>query len=169
MKLISLPNTDIRFSEIGLGTSHFGTHTDRDTSYRILDRWAEAGGNVIDTAHIYGAVRPEDKSASEETIGSWLVSRGMRDRIVLCTKGAHPAIRPLTQRHGPPRLKPAEWLQDLERSLESLRTDTIDLYFLHRDDPSVPVPEIMDALEECVRSGRISFQEGHRGRKEEAC
>ncbi len=157
MQTVSFPKTDLSISEIGLGTGHFGTRTDRDAAFRIMDRWVEAGGTLIDTAHIYGAKNAGEISKSEAVIGEWLQASGMRDRIVLCTKGAHPDPNPITQRHGKPRLKPALWKRDLEMSLDALQTDTVDLYFLHRDDPHIPVGELIEALEECVRAGKIRY------------
>ncbi len=157
MQTISFPKADLQISEIGLGTSHFGTHTDRDTAFRILDRWAEAGGTLIDTAHIYGASNAAEVSKSEAVIGEWLNATGMRNKIVLCTKGAHPNPNPITQRHGKPRLAPELWRRDLDMSLDALQTDTVDLYFLHRDDPQIPIGELIDALEDCVREKKIRY------------
>ncbi|MBQ9644636.1 MAG: aldo/keto reductase, partial [Lachnospiraceae bacterium] len=110
MEQIKIPGTDLTVTTVGLGSSHFGTETDSETSFRILDAWVENGGNLIDTAHVYGASRPEEESPSEKTIGDWMRTSGKRDQIVLCTKGGHPVIDPATRTFGTPRVN-AETLQ----------------------------------------------------------
>lgn len=148
MKRIKISNTNLEVSQIGLGTSQFGTSTDKQTSFAILDKWYASGGNLIDTAHIYGASNNAENSPSEEVIGEWLAKQGIRSEIVLCTKGGHPNIKPQNKESTTSRLLPEELESDLEHSLDSLKTSYIDIYFLHRDDPNIPVPVILDWLEE---------------------
>jgi 1-deoxyxylulose-5-phosphate synthase len=128
-------------SRLALGTLGFSPAT-RDRDYALLDAWIEAGGNVIDTAHVY-----EDGDA-ERLLGRWFRDRpGVRERVVLVTKGAHP-------RGDHVRVTPADIATDLRDSLERLG-GPIDLYLLHRDDPAVGVDELIDALDAHRRAGEI--------------
>lgn len=78
-------------SAIALGTVPFGTSVDEDTTVAILDRFAEAGGTLIDTANNYAFWAPDGTGEAEDVIGRWLASRGARDRVVISTKvGARP-------------------------------------------------------------------------------
>lgn len=130
--------TDAR---LALGTLGFSLRT-RDRDYALFDAWLEAGGTVIDTAHVY-----EDGDA-ERVLGRWLADRpGARERIVLVTKGAHPD----GERR---RVTPADIAADLRDSMERLG-GPVDLYLLHRDDPDVEVGEIVDALDAHRRAGEI--------------
>ena len=100
----------------------------------VARRVSQAGGNCIDTALIYQG------GESELVIGEWMRARGVEDEVVVLTKGAHPL------RDGLPRVTTRRDQDDLEISLERLKVETIDLYLLHRDDPDVPVDEIVDCL-----------------------
>lgn len=137
-------------SVICLGTGSFGTSTPRDRAFELLDQFAELGGNFLDSAHIYAAWVPGGQGASERTIGEWMASRGVRDRIIVGTKGAHPEWGSTAPRLGGEHIR-----QDLTESLERLQTDFVDLYWLHRDDAARPVDEIIDALEAEADAGRI--------------
>ena len=149
MKLIHIAD-DIRVSPIGLGTVNFGTAISEKDCFEQLDRYIDAG-NLIDTAHVYGDWVPGERGRSESVIGKWLAVRRCRERVVISTKGAHP----LLTRMDSPRVKPEAIRQDLEESLRCLRTDVIDLYFLHRDDPTRPVGELLECLEDLRQAGRI--------------
>ena len=128
-------------SRLALGTLGFSAAT-RERDYALLDAWVEAGGNVIDTAHVY-----EDGEA-ERLLGSWLRDRpGMREQVVIVTKGAHPHA-------GRARVTPADIVADLRDSLERLG-GPVDLYLLHRDDPAVGVDELIDALDARRQAGEI--------------
>ena len=111
----------------------------------LLDAFVAAGGNAIDTAHNYGG---EWVGRSERAIGAWLQRSGNRDRVLLIDKGAHP------DEHGQ-RVKPKAIAADLRDSLERLGVERIDVYLLHRDDPSLPVGPIMEALNEHIAAGRV--------------
>ena len=104
----------------------------------LLDAFFEKGGNVYDTAWVYGAGR------TERVFGEWLRARGVRDEVVIIGKGAH---SPLTY--------PEVIARQLDESLERLGTDHVDVYFMHRDNPDVPVGEFVDAMDAEVRAGRI--------------
>jgi len=111
-------------------------------SFALLDAVLALGGTTIDTAHGYG------RGDVERTLGRWVRERGVRDQVVIIGKGAHPY-------DGRQRVTPIDITNDLHESLERLQTDMIDLYLLHRDDPSVPVGPLVEVLNEHQRSGKI--------------
>ncbi len=151
MHTVTIPNTDLHVSALCLGTAEFGAAISGGEAYRLLDAFVDAGGTFIDTANIYADWIPGTKSSSEKLIGLWLADRGNRDRVVLATKGAHP---PLTNMHAG-RLRPADIVHDVEQSLGHLRTDVIDLYWLHRDDPAQPVASIVETLAAQQQAGKL--------------
>jgi aryl-alcohol dehydrogenase-like predicted oxidoreductase len=150
---VALPFTDLEVSPICLGCGPLGSTLDRAASFRLLDAYAAAGGNFIDTAKVYADWLPGERSVSEKTIGTWLRQRGNRTRVIVATKGAHPDLATMHI----PRMSPAEITGDLEASLRHLGVETIDLYWLHRDDPSRPVAEILETLAAQVLSGKIRY------------
>jgi len=110
--------------------------------FALLDAVLAQGGTTFDTAHGYG------RGDVERTLGRWMHDRGVRDRVVIIGKGAHPY-------DGRQRVTPSEITNDLHESLERLQTDMIDLYLLHRDDPSIPVGPLVEVLNEHQRAGKI--------------
>ncbi len=154
MRYVAIPGTTLRPSVLSLGTNRFGTLIDRDESFALLDAFAELGGTFIDTAHIYANwIAGAPPSASEKTIGAWLTARNCRARVVLATKAGHPD---LTTPHVS-RLSARDLLADLAQSLEFLRTDHVDLLWLHRDDPAVAVGEIVEAMNLVIASGQARY------------
>lgn len=135
-----------------LGTANFGSSIPEKTAFSLMDRYTEAGGTLLDSAHVYGRWIPGAGSLSEEVIGRWFRSR-RRDKLRIATKGAHPVITP--EGLGPMRLAPSDILQDCEESLQHLGTDRIDFYYLHRDDVTRPVEEILYTLETLKKQGKI--------------
>lgn len=151
MKLVTLPGSGLQVSPLCLGGVPFGHTISEAESFALLDRFVAQGGNFIDTARIYSDWVPGELRRSERILGDWLKARGHRDRLVIATKGAHPFIdSPDT-----PRTSAAEIRDDLEGSLRTLRTETIDLYWLHRDDPQRPVAHFIDVLNAFRREGKI--------------
>ncbi|MEM1485924.1 aldo/keto reductase [Oscillospiraceae bacterium PP1C4] len=145
----------LKLSKIVKGTDYFGVTIPEEQAFALMDRYMELGGNTIDTARIYGK-KPSDHldeeySNSEPIVGRWIKARGNRKDIVLVTKGAHHVMGDLSQR----RVNKECIDYDLSISLRELGVDYVDIYFLHRDDPAKPVNEIMDALHEHVKGGRI--------------
>ena len=151
---VSSAGGTIRMSKIVKGADYFGTTISEDTAFALLDRYFELGGNTIDTARIYGQADPADPDGptySEGIVGRWLASRGMRKDVVLVTKGCHPDRSCVTKS----RICKQVLDQELETSFSELKVDSVDIYFLHRDNPDMPVGEIMDMLDEHVRAGKI--------------
>ena len=151
MKKKQIPRTDLHASTLALGTDLFGSTVDREMSMRLMDRYLEAGGNVIDTAELYARWVPGGEYQSEKVIGEWLRERGVRDQVILSTKGAHPHLDSMDK----PRLSKEEIQNDLDGSLQRLGVEQIDLYWLHRDGPSIPVEELLQTLEDFRRAGKI--------------
>ncbi|MFA6690070.1 MAG: aldo/keto reductase [Sphaerochaetaceae bacterium] len=142
-------------SRIALGCDHYGETISQETAFRLLDLYVSNGGNLLDTAMVYGQKVDEGPSTSEPTIGQWLKDTGMRKKVAIATKGGHPHIG----RMHDSRLDWKSLSHDINRSLEQLGTDHVDLWFLHRDDPRIGVDEIIDMLDEFVTTG-LTFQIG---------
>ncbi|MEZ0064298.1 aryl-alcohol dehydrogenase-like predicted oxidoreductase [Streptacidiphilus sp. MAP12-20] len=140
--------SDLAVFPLALGGNVFGWTADQDASFAVLDAYAAAGGNFLDTADVYSAWAPGNEGGeSERIIGSWLAARGNRDDIVVATKvGAHPKFK---------GLKAETLTAAAEESLLRLGTDRIDLLYTHFDDESTPVEEIMTALDALVRAGKV--------------
>lgn len=137
-------------SQLVLGTGVFGSQLPEPEAFALLDAFAAGGGNFLDTAHVYAAWLPNGAGASERTIGKWLKRTGARERIVVGTKGAH-----IDMKTGASRMRADCLAKDLEESLGRLQSPYIDLYWLHRDDPAVPVGEILGWLNEHLRAGKL--------------
>lgn len=134
---VALNGLDKPVSKIVLGTDN---QIDAPTMAAMGDAFFEGGGNCFDTAFIYSDGR------SEALLGEWMAARGVRDELVVLSKGAHP-----------PECSPEAVARQLDQSLERLQTDYLDLYCLHRDDPAVPISEWVDALNREVDKGRITL------------
>ncbi|MEZ4735568.1 MAG: aldo/keto reductase [Caldilineaceae bacterium] len=152
MKYVTLTKTSLIVSSICLGASNFGATIPQADAFTLMDAFVERGGNFLDTAHVYANWMPNlPRSISEKTIGAWMKARGNRRQIIIGTKGAHPDLATMHIS----RLSPAAIVQDLDESLQHLQTDYIDLYWLHRDDPTRPVGEILDTLDAQLRAGKL--------------
>ncbi len=134
---------------IALGSSYFGTTWEESRCFDLMDRYIELGGTCLDTARVYGAWFDHQFGAAEKTIGKYLDSRRLKDKIAVVTKGAHPM--PETMHVG--RLSRTEIIDDISRSLEALRSDKVDLYLLHRDDMSRDVGDIIETMNELLSRG----------------
>ena len=141
-------SSDLEVSRLCLGGNVFGWTADEQTSFEILDAYAAAGGNFVDTADSYLWRAPGNSGGESETIiGRWMASRGNRDSIVVATKvGSWPKQ---------PGLSRANITSAVEGSLRRLQTDRIDLYYAHRDDPDTPQEETLDAFDALVRAGKV--------------
>ncbi|MEL6891295.1 MAG: aldo/keto reductase [Actinomycetota bacterium] len=129
-------------SALGLGTMTFGVETDRTDAFDQLDAYVGAGGNLIDTADVYGA------GESERIVGAWLRERG-RDDVVVATKGR---FAPAPNSAGASR---RSLVRSVDASLARLGVDGIDVYFVHGWDDHTPVVETLDTLAGLVRAGKL--------------
>lgn len=151
MQYRPISGTEFNAAAIAFGGNTLSVLNGQDHANELLDLYAELGGNFIDTANIYGKWLEPASNYSEQYIGNWMKARRNRHQLVLATKGAHPAWTALTV----PRLTRQDVLIDLHESLQALRTDYIDLYYLHRDDERQPVEEIMAYLNDLIKAGKI--------------
>jgi len=143
-----IPRTDIDVFGLCLGGNVFGWTADREASFAVLDAYAAAGGNFIDTADVYMAKAPGNSGGESETIiGEWLAARGNRDAIVIATKVGKLA--------GLDNLRAATIHRAAEDSLRRLGVDHIDLYYSHGDDPTTPLEETLGAFDELIRAGKV--------------
>lgn len=148
--LRKLGSCDLEVFPLALGGNVFGWTADRDRSFAVLDAYTAAGGNFVDTADSYSAwVDGNSGGESETVLGQWLAARGNRDDVVLATKvSQHPQY---------PGLSAANIRAAADASLRRLGTDRIDLYYTHFDKPEVPVEEIIGALDELVKAGKVRY------------
>ena len=142
MKYHQITGIDKPVSRLIQGTVYF-TEANKDEAFALYDAVFEQGCNTFDTAHIYVG------GECERVLGDWIRTRNIRDEVVILDKGAHP----IDDRQ---RVTADDISSDIYESLERLGVEHIDLYILHRDDPSQPVAGIMDCLYEHHQAGRIS-------------
>lgn len=146
-----LGTTGERVSELSLGTMYFGSRIDRETAVTLLDRYYEAGGRFLDTANIYATwVEGFDEPESEPLVGDWLEERSVREEMTVATK--------LGFAYGdvPRSLDPALIDREIEKSRERLGVETIDLLYVHVDDPATPQVDVMEAFADAVEAGKVS-------------
>lgn len=135
-------------SVVAFGCANFGGKQPEGLAREFLDAYVALGGNFIDTARVYGDFATPRDGESEKVIGRWLDGK-RREDFFLSTKGAHPRLHSMNV----PRLSRAEIMDDIQRSLEDLHTDHLDIYWLHRDDVNRPVADILETLNELVDNG----------------
>jgi aryl-alcohol dehydrogenase-like predicted oxidoreductase len=141
MKYHSFPPLGQDLSRLVLGTMVFSLEA-LDLTFELMEAWLALGGNIVDTAHVYSG------GNSERALGRWFQETGRRNDVVVIDKGAH-------HNADRRRVTPEDITCDMRDNLARLKTDTIDLYLLHRDDPDVPVGPIVECLEAHRRAGRI--------------
>jgi aryl-alcohol dehydrogenase-like predicted oxidoreductase len=142
-----LGRTGVKVSPLCLGTMNFGGRSGAAESGNILDQYLELGGNVVDTANVYNDGR------SEEIIGDWMQRTGARDKIVLSTK-VHGRRSPAINDAGNHRY---HIVREVEKSLQRLKTDRIDVYHIHRPDGDTPIDQTLRALDDLVRQGKVLY------------
>jgi aryl-alcohol dehydrogenase-like predicted oxidoreductase len=150
MKKVELGNTGEQISCMGLGTMYFGTKVDEQTSFRILDFYAEMGGSFLDSANKYASWVPEFQGGeSEKLIGKWMKEKGNRNDLFITSKVGFP--------YGeiPRSLKKEIVVSECEKSLKRMGVETIDLYFAHAFDDATPTDETMEAFFQLKKSGKI--------------
>lgn len=142
-----LGRTGLLVSALCFGTQTFGWVADEAASHAMLDRFAAAGGNFLDSADTY------NRGQSETILGNWIAGRGRRDDLVVATKvffptGPDPNDRGLSRVH---------LMASVEGSLRRLRTDHIDLYQMHCWDAATPLEETVRAMDDLVRAGKVRY------------
>ena len=149
-----LGRTGLKVSPLCLGSMNFGWTADDETSFAVMDAFAEAGGNFIDTADIYNRwVEGHIGGESEGVIGRWLQARGNRSQMIIATKvrgqmGPGPNDQGLSRRH---------IFDACDASLRRLQSDTIDLYQTHYFDADTPIDETLEALDRLVQQGKVRY------------
>lgn len=171
MKTIELGRTSERVSQLALGCMNMGSLTDEATSFAILDRYVEAGGTFLDTANCYAwwNERGSLGGHSESLLGRWFARTGRRDEVFLATKvGAQMRDIDLMWGDGDqPRFEymdrnfdgtaPETLRRSIDESLRRLRTDHVDLLYVHVDDRTTPLEETLEALAEIVAAGKARY------------
>ncbi|MDS0134027.1 MULTISPECIES: aldo/keto reductase [unclassified Amycolatopsis] len=142
--MTKLGNTDLDVYGLNLGGNVFGWTADEPQSHAVLDAYAAAGGNFVDTADLYGG-----GGRSEEILGRWLAVRGRRDDFVVATKVGGWQERP--------GLSAKNIQAAAEDSLRRLQLDHIDLYYAHVDDRDTPLEETLGAFDTLVRAGKVRY------------
>ena len=150
MEKRKLGKSGIEVAPLAFGGNVFGWTVDEPTGFKLLDAFVDAGFNLIDTADVYPKWAPGCQGGeSEALIGKWLERSGRRKDVTIATKvGSEMA----PDRKG---LAKDYILRSAEDSLRRLRTDRIDLYQSHRDDPKTPLEETLDAYDQLIREGKV--------------
>lgn len=151
MQQVDIPGLSRCPTMLCLGTASYGSAISRHHSFQLLDSFVEHGGNFLDTAHVYASWRPGGGGASETTIGEWMGSCGNRGEMVIGTKGCT-----LDKKTGGlPRFEPRQVARELDESLSRLGSNYIDIYWLHRDNPGIPVADILGLFADWLSTGII--------------
>lgn len=145
------PFFETKLSQIALGCDHYGAAIPEKTALAQLDIYYSQGGNLLDTAHIYGQEKEGGPSSSEQVLGKWLRSNKTRNKMVLATKGCHPYKDDMSRG----RITYKDMMGDIQRSLDQLQSDSVDIWFFHRDDPSMGSDEIIDMGNILVDKGLV--------------
>lgn len=151
MQKRQLGQSDLEIAPVVFGGNVFGWTIDEKKSFEILDAFAGAGFNAIDTADVYSGWAPGNSGGeSEKVIGNWLKSRRNRESMVVMTKVGGDMGEGKS-------VKKAYILKAVEESLKRLNTDYIDLYQTHFDDESTPVEETLSAYDDLVKQGKVRW------------
>ncbi len=143
-----LGNSGLQIAPLMFGGNVLGWTADEATSFKLLDRFVAAGLDAVDTADVYSKWVPGHKGGESETvIGNWLKARGGRDKVIIATKVG------MDRTQG--GLARDNILANAEASLKRLKTDYIDLYQSHRDDPATPPEETLSAYETLIKQGKV--------------
>jgi aryl-alcohol dehydrogenase-like predicted oxidoreductase len=145
-----LGRSSLTVGPLMLGGNVFGWTADEGASFAVLDAFVAAGLNFIDTADAYSRWAPGHVGGESETmIGKWLKSRGNRDQVLIATKLGVEVVP------GEQGLSRSYMQRAVERSLQRLQTDYIDLYQSHRDDADTPIEETLSAYGDLIRQGKV--------------
>ena len=149
MEKVSLGDSGLMVSQFCLGCMRFGTATDAEMSYRILDMYVDAGGSFLDTANIYGRPPAGQAGDSERLLGRWMRERGNRSRMFVASKVGfpYPGIEQGTSAR--------QIIEECEKSLRNLGVETVDLYYAHNDDRDTSLEESLEAFHRLVQQGKV--------------
>ncbi|SHG19408.1 aldo/keto reductase [Pedobacter caeni] len=151
MEKRKLGNSDLFVYPITFGGNVFGWTIDQAKSFEILDGFTEAGFNFIDTADVYSRWKPGNEGGESETIiGNWLAERKNRSEVIIATKAG-------ADLGNGKSLSKKNILESVENSLKRLKTDYIDLYQSHYDDPATPIEETLEAYDQLIKAGKIRW------------
>ncbi|KUJ53508.1 aldo/keto reductase [Chryseobacterium sp. JAH] len=151
MKKRNIKNTDLYVAPVNFGGNVFGWTLDEKESFDILDQFAGADFNFIDTADTYSWWVNGKGGQSEEIIGNWMKARGNRNDLVIATK-----VGSETKEHDFDISK-KHILKSVNESLTRLKTDHIDLYYTHFDDNKTPIEETLEAYDEIIKAGKVRY------------
>ena len=148
--MAKISSTELDVFPLALGGNVFGWTADEKQSFAVLNGYAAAGGNFIDTADMYSVWAPGNLGGESETIiGRWLATRGKREEMIIATKvGLHPKLKGLSAK---------TIAAAAENSLKRLGTEYIDLYYAHADDEKTPLEETLGAFDALVRQGKVRY------------
>ena len=151
-----LGSSGIEVAPLALGGNVFGWTADEETSFRILDAFVDAGGNMVDTADVYSAWVPGHEGGESETvIGRWLKrDPSKRDKVVIATKVGFLGGQMVDGEYVA-SLEPKALRSACEASLARLGVETIDLYYQHKDNEAVPLADSLGAMDELAKAGKI--------------
>jgi aryl-alcohol dehydrogenase-like predicted oxidoreductase len=152
MKKVKLGHTGEMVSALCLGAMYFGTKQDKEESFALLDQFAEAGGDFIDTANIYAHWVPNGIGGeSEKCLGQWIKARRNREHVFIATKVGFPY-------QDVPRSLKAELIEEeCNKSLQRMGLETIDLYYAHNDERGTPIEETLEAFHRLVQAGKVRY------------
>jgi aryl-alcohol dehydrogenase-like predicted oxidoreductase len=146
----ALGRSGLATARLVLGGNVFGWTAGGEEAFRVLDRFADAGGTMVDTADVYSAWVPGHQGGESETlIGQWLKRRGSARALQVASKVG------MLHRHGGGKLEAWRIEKAAEASLKRLGVETIDLYYAHQDDPGTPMEEVLAAFDRLVKAGKV--------------
>lgn len=151
LNLFGNSKNPVSVSQYSLGCDHYGLEIPETQAFRIMDAYYEQGGTFLDTAHVYGQTKVGEVSMSEVAVGKWVASNKLEGKVVISDKGAHPDRNNMLVS----RINEKVIKEEIAASLEALRTNSVDIWFLHRDNPKMPVGEIVDMVSELVDKGYV--------------
>lgn len=160
LEKVKLGNTGLEVNRICLGCGSFGGTVNEENANAQMDYFRAHGGIFLDTAVVYTDWYEGERSASQHFIGRWLKKHNCRHEMTLSVKGCNPDIitptnNMATATRTGPRVGRKFIVEDIERSMQNLGTDYLDIFTLHKDDESVPVAEILETLQEQKARGVI--------------
>ncbi|SCY17846.1 Predicted oxidoreductase [Nonlabens sp. Hel1_33_55] len=150
MKTKQIGTTDLRIPPIAFGCNVLGWTMDKKQSFRVLDELYEMGFNYMDTADVYSRwVDGHEGGESERILGAWMKERGLRDRIIVATKVG------MDVGQGHIDLSRQHINKQIDKSLENLQTDYVDIYFSHRHDENTAVENVLETYADLIKQGKI--------------